>query len=198
MKKNLFNFCPGWGSNPRPSAQKSNTLARRHKSRLVPQGSISTTASGIKLPPMLPWTYPSLWDHLTVASPSCIQSCRHVFCLDCATSTFRMAHGCLECLPVQGCCKSRSLRVWVLCHWSFRTFLKVLINFLVHLLQLSRCNDLVQSEYPALVFDQLETGVRYRTHQLHCRHSWMLVHNLKFGDVQRACSQPHSYESAWN
>ena len=32
---------PGRGSNPRPSALKSNTLPRRHKSRLVPQGSTS-------------------------------------------------------------------------------------------------------------------------------------------------------------
>ena len=32
---------PGRGSNLRPSAQKSNTLPRRYKSRLVPQGSTS-------------------------------------------------------------------------------------------------------------------------------------------------------------
>ena len=32
---------PGWGSNPRPSAQKSITLPRRYKSRLVPRGSTS-------------------------------------------------------------------------------------------------------------------------------------------------------------
>ena len=34
---------PGRGSNPRPSAQKSNTLPRRYKSRLVPQGSTCTS-----------------------------------------------------------------------------------------------------------------------------------------------------------
>ena len=38
-EKMLITSCPGWGSNPRPSAQKSNTLPRRYKSRLVPQGS---------------------------------------------------------------------------------------------------------------------------------------------------------------
>ena len=40
-KKMLITFCPSWGSNPRPSAQKSNTLPRRYKRRLVPQGSKS-------------------------------------------------------------------------------------------------------------------------------------------------------------
>ena len=37
----LITFCPGWGSNPRPSAQKFNTLPCRHKSRIVPQDSVS-------------------------------------------------------------------------------------------------------------------------------------------------------------
>ena len=39
VKKMLITFCPGWGSNPRPSTQTSNTLPRRYKSLLVPQGS---------------------------------------------------------------------------------------------------------------------------------------------------------------
>ena len=39
-----------------------------------------------------------------------------------------------------------------------------------------RSNHLVQPECPALVFDQLESDVPCRTHQLHCHHSWMLVH----------------------
>ena len=39
-RKNLQTW-PSWGSNPRPPAQNSNTLPRRNKSRLVPQGSTS-------------------------------------------------------------------------------------------------------------------------------------------------------------
>ena len=32
-------------------------------------------------------------------------------------STFRMAYGCLGCLPAQGCCRLRSLGAWALYHW---------------------------------------------------------------------------------
>ena len=71
----------------------------------------------------------------------------------------------------------RNLGAWTLCHWSSycRKIHKRLPNLLVHLLQLSRSNHPVQPENPALVFDQLETGVPCRTHQLHWYHSWMMV-----------------------
>ena len=48
---------PGRGSNPRPSAQKSNTLQRRYKSRLVPQGSTSGGSKSVL------YTY-TLWHRL--------------------------------------------------------------------------------------------------------------------------------------
>ena len=111
-------------------------------------------------------------------------------------STLWMAYGCLGCLQAQGYCRLQSLGAWVLCHWSpdCRKVHKLLPNLLVHLLQLSRSYHLVQPECPILVFDWLETGVPCRTHHLHGHHSWMLVH----GTVERACSQPHCHESAWN
>ena len=118
----------------------------------------------------------------TVSSPRCSQSGCDVFHLGCAMSTFWMAYGCLGCLPAQGCCRLRSLGAWALCHWSpdCRKVHKLLPDRLVHLLQLSHSNHLVQPECPTLVFDQLETGVPCRTHQRHCHHSWMLVHIPKW------------------
>ena len=97
-------------------------------------------------------------------------------------------------------CK-RSLGAWALCHWSpdRRKVPKLLSNLLVHLLQLSRSNHLVQPECPALVFDQLETGVPYRTHQLHCviiAGCWCIY--LNDGNIERTCSQPHCHGSARN
>ena len=114
----------------------------------------------------------------TVSSPRCSQSGCDVFHLGCVMSTFWMAYGCLGCLPAQGCCRLLSLGAWALCHWSPDCWKvhKLLPNLLVHLLQLSRSSHRIQPECPALVFDQLETRVPRRTHQLHCHHSWMLVH----------------------
>ena len=109
----------------------------------------------------------------TVSSPKCGQSGCDVFHLGCAMSIFWVAYGCLGCLPAQGCCRLQSLGAWALCHWSpyCKKVHKLLPNPLVHLLQLSRSNHLVQPECPALVFDRLETGVPCRTYQLHCHHS---------------------------
>ena len=100
-------------------------------------------------------------------------------------STSWMAYGCLACLPAQGCCRLRSLGALALCHLSpdCKKVHKRLPNLLVHLLQLSRSNHLVQPECPALMFDQLETGVPCRTHQRHCHHIYMLVHIVYFWEI---------------
>ena len=65
-------------------------------------------------------------------------------------SIFWMAYVCLGCLPTQGCCRLRSLGAWALCHWSpdCRKVHKLLPNLLVHRLQLSRSNHLVQPVCP--------------------------------------------------
>ena len=47
-------------------------------------------------------------------------------------------HGCLGCLPAQGCCRLQSPGAWTLCHWSpdCTKVHKFLPNLLVHLLYL--------------------------------------------------------------
>ena len=99
-----------------------------------------------------------------------------------------MAYSCRGCLPAQGCCRLQRLGAWALYHWSpnCRKVHKLLPNLLVHLLQLSHSNHLVEPEGPALVFDRLETGVPCRIHQLHfiITRCWCIY--LNDGNVERA------------